>query len=186
MPNDLSTNGADFVQDALRRRPDLLAMRNQQEAATKFARGERALRYPTVSAVGSVGILPVHDSRLPDDYAAGGIVLSMPLFAGGYYSARQHAAELEAQEDRAKLRDLENNIVRDVRIAWLNTENAFDRFRITGQLLDTSRQSFELAEARYKNGISSIVEFNQAELNLISAEISMPPAATNTCSDDRP
>jgi outer membrane protein len=109
---------------------------------------------------------------LPDNYAAAGVVLSVPLFAGGYYSARQQAAELQARAEEASLRDLENNVIRDVRIAWLNAQNAFDRYRITGQLLENARQSYNLAEARYKNGISSIVEFNQAELNLISAEIS--------------
>ena len=63
--------------------------------------------------------------------------------------------------------------MRDVRIAWLNAQNAFDRYRITSHLLENARQSYDLARARYKNGISSIVEFNQAELNLISAEISL-------------
>ena len=100
------------------------------------------------------------------------MVMSVPLFAGGYYSARQQAAELQAQADEESLRDLENNVIRDVRIAWLNAQNAFDRYRITGQLLENARQSYNLADARYKNGISSIVEFNQADLNLISAEIS--------------
>ena len=172
LPSEVSTNVSDFVQQALRSRPDLLALRNQREAALKFARGEKALRYPTISAVGSAGVVPIHDPPLPDNYAAAGVVMSVPLFAGGYYSARQQEAELQAQADEASLRDLENNVIRDVRIAWLNAQNAFDRFRITGQLLENARQSFDLAQARYKNGISSIVEFDQAELNLISAEIS--------------
>ena len=69
------------------------------------------------------------------------------------------------------MRDLENNIVRDVRLAWLNAQNALDRLRITSRLLENARQSFTLAQARYQNGISSIVELNQAELNEISAQI---------------
>ena len=172
LPPEVSTNVSDFVQQALSSRPDLLSLRNQREATLKFARGERALRYPTISAVASAGVVPIHDSQLPDNYAAAGVVLSVPLFAGGYYSARQQAAELQARAEEASLRDLENNVIRDVRIAWLNAQNAFDRYRITEQLLENARQSYNLAEARYKNGISSIVEFNQAELNLISAEIS--------------
>jgi len=80
---------------------------------------------------------------------------------------------LQAQAVEASLRDLENNVVRDVHIAWLNAQNAFERYRITGHLLENARQSYDLADARYKNQISSIVEFNQAELNLISAEISL-------------
>ena len=173
LPPEVSTNVSDFVQQALRARPDLLGLRNQRDAALKFARGERALNYPMIAAVGSAGVVPIHDPQLPDNYAAAGLVMSMPLFAGGYYSARQKGAELQAQADAASLRDLENNVIRDVRIAWLNAQNAFARYRITGELLENARQFYNLADARYKNQISSIVEFNQAELSLISAEISL-------------
>jgi len=169
---EVSTNVSEFVQQALRERPDLLSLRNQREAAIKFARGEKALSYPTISAVASAGVVPIRDPALPENYAAAGLVLSVPLFAGGYYSARREAAQLEAQADAERLRDLEDNIIRDVRVAWLNTQNSYDSYRITGQLLENAKQSYELAQARYKQGISSIVEFNQAELNRVSAEIS--------------
>jgi outer membrane protein len=172
LPASVPTNVTDLVQQALRLRPDLLSVRNQHEAAIKFARGERALSYPTISAVASAGVVPVRDPQLPDSYAAAGVVLSVPLFAGGYYSARRDAAQLQAQAEEETLRDLEDNVIRDVRVAWLNTQNAFDRYRITGQLLENAQQSYDLAQARYKQGISSIVEFNQAELNLVSAQIS--------------
>jgi outer membrane protein len=171
-PPALSTNVAELVQQALHSRPDLLSLRNQREAALKFARGEKAFKYPTISAVGSAGIVPIHDPQLPDSYAAAGVILSVPLFAGGYYSAREKAALLQAQADEETVRDLENTVIRDVRIAWLNAQNALDRYHITGQLLENAKQSLALAQARYQNGLSSIVEFNQAELNSISAEIS--------------
>ena len=170
-PPELSTNISDFVQLALRSRPDLLSLRNSQEAAFKFSRAERALRYPTLSAVGSAGVVPIGNSALGDNYAAGGLILTLPLYAGGLYSARQQEAELRSQAAAESLRDLENNVVRDVRIAWLNAQNAFERQRITAQLLDNAKQSYELAQARYTNRISSIVEFNLAELNLLSAQI---------------
>jgi outer membrane protein len=171
LPPELSTNISDFVQLALRSRPDLLSLRNSQAAALKFGRAERAARYPTFSAVGSAGLVPIGNSALGDNFAAGGLILTMPLYAGGLYSARQQEAELRAQAAAESLRDLENNVVRDVRIAWLNAQNAFDRLRITAQLLENTKQSYELAQARFLNGISSIVEFNLAELNLLSAQI---------------
>jgi outer membrane protein len=171
LPPELSTNISEFVQLALRSRPDLLSLRNSQEAAIKFSRAERAVRYPTLSAVGSAGLVPIGDSALGDNYAAGGLVLTLPLYAGGLYSARQQEAELRSQAAAESLRDLENNVVRDVRIAWLNAQNALDRLRITAQLLENTKQSYELAQARFDNGISSIVEFNLAQLNLLSAQI---------------
>ena len=171
LPPELSTNISEYVQLGLRSRPDLLSLRNSQEAASKFARAERAMRYPTLSAVGSAGVVPIGDSALGDNYAAGGLILTLPLYAGGLYSARQQEAELRSQAAAESLRDLENNVVRDVRIAWLNAQNALDRLRITAELLENTKQSYELAQARFNNGISSIVEFNLAQLNLLSAQI---------------
>jgi outer membrane protein len=171
LPPTLSTNVSDFVQQALNFRPDVLSLRNQENAAVQMARAERDARFPTISAVGSAGVAPVHDDALPDNYAAAGLVLNLPIFAGGLYVARQHEAELRADAAEQSLRDLEDNVIRDVRVAWLNAQNAFERYQITGQLLENARYSYELAQSRYKNSISSIVELNQAELNLVSAQI---------------
>jgi outer membrane protein len=171
LPSELPTDVSQFVEQALRSRPELLSLRNQQEAALKLAQAEKEARYPSISAIGATGIIPIHDTQLPDYYAAAGVSMSLPLFAGGYYSAKQQQAELQAKAAEEGLRDLEDNVIRDVRIAWLNAQNAFQRLLITGQLLDNAKQTFDLAQARYTNGISSIVEFNQAQLNLITAQI---------------
>ena len=171
LPPELSTNVAQFVQLALQSRPDLLRVRNERDAAWRFARAEKAAIYPTISAVGSAGVVPIHQPQLSDNYAAAGLILNVPLFAGGLYAARQSEAELRARVAEESLRDLENNVVRDVRIAWLSAQDAFARLRITEQLVQTASRSFDLAQARYDNGVSSIVELNQAQLNKISAEI---------------
>jgi outer membrane protein len=171
VPPALTTNASEYVQEALKSRPELLSLRDARGAALKFARAEKALHYPTISAIASAGLIPIGDSALPDNYAAAGVSLSFPLFAGGYYSARQKAAELQAQAAEEDLRNEENNIVRDVRVTWLHAQNAYDRLQITRKLLANAQESFELAQARFVNGISSIVEFNQAQLNLIQAQI---------------
>jgi outer membrane protein len=171
LPPDISTNASLFVELALQSRPDLLRLRNEHEASLRFAKAERAARYPTIAAVGSAGVVPVRDPQLPENYAAAGLTLNLPLFAGGLYSARQKEAELRAKAADEMLRDAENNAIRDVRIAWLNARNAFDRLQIAGQLVENAKRSFNLAQARYTNGASSIVELNQAQLNEISAEI---------------
>ncbi len=171
LPPDISTNASAFVERALQDRPDLLRLRNERDASVRFAKAERDARFPTIAAVGSAGVLPIHDPQLPDNYAAAGLTLNLPLFAGGLYSSRQKEAELRAKADDENLRDAENNAIRDVRIAWLNARNAYDRIRITSDLLENAKRSFALAQARYANQSSSIVELNQAQLNEISAEI---------------
>jgi outer membrane protein len=97
--------------------------------------------------------------------------LSLPLFAGGLYKARQHEAELKAQSDTELVRSLENNIVRDVHIAWLDLNTALQQLQTTEELVRNATDAYELADARYKIGSSSIVELSQAQLNLTSAQI---------------
>jgi outer membrane protein len=162
---------ADLIQVALRDRPELLSLRNEHEGELHFARSQRDARYPTISAVGAVGNSPVHDDRLEQNYAAGDVLVSVPVFAGGLYAARQKEAELKAQAAEALLRTAEDNVVRDVRIAWLNFKNAEQRWRTTEQLVRRASEAFELAQARYQVGSSSIVELSQAQLELTSAQI---------------
>jgi len=173
--NDVSQ----LVEAALEARPELLSLRNEREAARTFAKAQRDARLPLVSAVGMIGDSPSHDPHLPDNYAVGGVQLSLPLFAGGLYKARQHEAEFRAQSDTELVRALENNIVRDVHIAWLNLNTALQQLQTTGELVRNAAEAYDLADARYKSGSSSIVELSQAQLNLTAAQIANANARYN-------
>ena len=177
--NTVTSEVSDLVQAALSRRPELLSLRARHDAALRFARAERDARFPVLSAVGVAGDAPTHDIHLPDDYAAAGVQLSIPLFAGGLYTARQHEAEFRAEADNELLRSLEDTVIRDVRIAWLNVNNAQQQLQTTVDLVRNAAEAFDLAQARYQNGISSIVELSEAQLNLTSAQISEANARYN-------
>jgi outer membrane protein len=49
-----------------------------------------------------------------------------------------------------------------VRTAWLNANSASRRLSLTDQLLREATQALNFAQARYKLGLSSIVELSQA------------------------
>ena len=170
---------SDLIQAALIQRPELLALRAERDASLRFAKAERDARLPTLAAVGVAGDAPTHDSHLPDNYAAAGVQVSLPLFEGGLYVARQHEAELKAQADAEVLRNLENDVIRDVRIAWLNVNNALEQLHTSEDLVRNAAEAFDLAQARYQTGISSIVELSEAQLNLTSAQIANASARYN-------
>ena len=69
------------------------------------------------------------------------------------------------------MRDLADRISRDVRTAWLNTGTAYERMSVTAELLKEASLALDLAQGRYKLGLSSIVELSQAQLNLTMAQI---------------
>jgi outer membrane protein len=170
-PRGLATSADALVGEALSHRPDLVRFRYERDAAVEFARAERALHFPVISAVGAAGVVPLRDSHFKDNYAAAGVNLSLPLFNGFLFSARQREAELKASATEQTLRDVENNLIRDARVAWLNAQNALDRLTISQDLLAEARKTYSLAESRYRIGSSSFVELSQAQLNLVTAEI---------------
>ena len=185
LPSRFPTNAETLIAVALGQRPNLRRLRFEQEAAVKLARAERALHYPVISVVASAGVIPLHDSHFEDNYAAAGVNLSLPIFNGFLFSGRQKEAELKALAAEQTLREEQNNVVRDVRIAWLTAKNALDRYHISEQLLTEARKAFTLAEVRYKIGSSSFVELSQAQLNFVSAEIGNTRARYETQLQDQ-
>ena len=162
-----------LVQLALAQRPDLQALQYDTQSAQKYARAERDQMLPSISAAGTVGIAPVR----PDQYyvanwwgAVGGNV-NIPIFHGLLYSSEAREAKYREQATAENSRALRDQIVRDVRTAWLQTNTAWQRLSVTEQLLKEADLAMELAQTRYKLGLSSIVEFSQAQLQQTSARI---------------
>ncbi|GAC1458354.1 MAG: TolC family outer membrane protein [Steroidobacteraceae bacterium] len=171
VPVPAAADVAPLIEQALHDRPELASLRDERAAAARLALSLRDARLPTISAVIAAGNSPTHDVRLPDNYSAGGIQVSVPLFAGGLYHARQREAELRAQAAAEALRTIEDLVSRDVRIAWLNLNNARERRRTSAQLARYAATAYQLADARYRVGSSSIVELSQAQLQLTAAQI---------------
>jgi outer membrane protein len=87
------------------------------------------------------------------------------------FTAREEKARLAARAAVESVRDAENNVIRDVRVAILNLDYAARQKELTADVVASAQQAFQLAQARYDAGSSSIVELSQAQLNLTEAEI---------------
>jgi outer membrane protein len=160
-----------FVAEALQQRPEITAGKLQSDSARAFERAERDLWMPTLSAVGTAGLTPVYEAPLVDRYAAAGFNLSIPIFNGGLFSARHAEAHMQTEETDQNLRELQDQIARDVRVAWLDANTAYQQLSVDQHLQQQAALALDLAQSRYKLGLSSIVELTQAQLNETQAEI---------------
>jgi outer membrane protein len=171
-PAALPADPTPLIQQAEGQRPEVLSARAQVAAAQSFARAEADLKHPTISALGMVGLNPLHDeTHLSNRFAAAGVNMNIPVFNGHLFKARQTEAELRAQVAEQGLRDQQNRVARDVQVAWLNADNAEKRLALTADLLAQANLALDLAQTRYNLGLSSIVELSQAQLQKTSAEI---------------
>ena len=162
----------ELINTAFTMRPEILALEFQSESAQKFQKAERDLLLPDIRALGVVGDTPVRNPLISSWYGAVGVNVDIPVFNGFLYTARAREASLRAQATQEKLRDIRDRIARDVRTSWLNAKTAYDRLAVTHQLLDQANLALNLAQARYKLGLGSIVELSQAQLQQTQAQIS--------------
>lgn len=160
-----------LITQALQQRPEIAALQFQLESAQKNSNAEHDLWRPTVTALGVAGVAPVRDPPIRNWYGAVGVNINIPVFNGFLYNARAKTADLQTEAARQKLMDLRNNVARDVRITWQDANQAFARLTVTRQLREQANLALDLAQQRYNLGLSSIVEFSQAELGKTEADI---------------
>jgi outer membrane protein len=176
LPEAPAVDSASLVAQALRDRPDVARERLTQQSEAKFVDAERALWFPTVAMVGAAGLTPYHQAGLTDQYSAVGVNVTVPVTNGHLYSARRAEAGFRASAEEQALHDLENHVTRDVQIAWLDAQTAYQRLDLTNQLLTQATDALDLAQQRYNLGLGSIVELTQAQLNQTRAQIEQATA----------
>jgi outer membrane protein len=156
---------------ARRDRPELAAQRLQVQSAQHFSTAERDLAFPTLSLAGVAGEIPFRQPELPLTYAAIGFNVHIPIF-----SARHAEAEDRARQAEAVLSEEQAEVVRDVQLAWLSANTAFQNVGLTAEFFAEANKALELAQARYDLGLGSIVELSQAQLNQAQAGIAQAGA----------
>lgn len=160
-----------LIAAAMAQRPELAALRLEADASRRLVQAEKALNHPTIAAYAAAGGAPAHDQRMRGRYAAAGMGITIPVFNGSLFKARQAEASFRAQAVDQRANDVRNTIARDVTVAALQLDTAYQNLALTRQLLDQAQLALDLAQERYKLGLSSFVELSQAQLNATSAEI---------------
>jgi len=165
----------ELIVQAANNRPELASLRFARDSARSYEEAEKDLTKPTVSLVGVAGFLPfinqVSSTPIPSEYEGAAVNISIPIFNGHLFSARREAAHYRTLEADQLLRDRQEQIARDVSVAWASTTTAFQRIDVTAQFLRQAALGLDLAQGRYNLGLSSIVELTQAQLSVTQAEI---------------
>ncbi len=169
----LAPNADALIARAIQNRPDLQSLRFSEKAAQKFSKAQRDQKLPAISALGVVGGTPAGSSTYFNSswYGAVGANVSIPIFNGFRFSAQAAEASLQAQAASEQTRLLRDQVVRDVRTAWLDANTALQRVTVSAELLQQANTALDLAQTRYDLGLSSIVELSQAQLQQTQAAI---------------
>lgn len=158
-----------LIEDAVAKRPELMAMRAQVEAAVAHARDVRSDGLPSVSLNANAGRTYLPDSSRHGDNYSAGIFVRIPIFTG--FSQTNNVREADARVDatRARAKGLENQVIYQVFAAYYSLKTATQRARTAGDLLASATQSEEVALERYRAGVGSILDLLAAQAALADA-----------------
>jgi len=176
LPPAPSPSPEPLVSEAYKSRPELASLQLQRASDEKFFYAERDLNRPTVSLTAVGGSLPLIapgtvTTPIPYGYEGAAVNVHIPVFNGHLFSARREAAQYRLAVTNQRVRDLEQRIARDVRVAWGRSQTAYEAIGATRQLLDQANLALDLAQGRYRLGLSSIVELTQAQLGQTQAQV---------------
>jgi len=158
----------------LQRRPDIVAAEQLLVAQTEQIGVATALRFPTISLTGFLGIASPSLNTLldPASLAAGvGGSLFGPLFE---FSKNKRRVEVQKQQAEQFSYQYQKSVLRafsevDYTLA------AFQTYKVESDArkreLDAASKAFKLTEARYNEGYSNYLELLNQQDNLLSAQI---------------
>lgn len=145
------------------------------EAAVEIARAQRK---PTVSLTSgfiayAYDKVPAFDRR---DWTLTGSI-SFPILDGGRLKASERIARTNLEESQAQRKLVAELAELDSRSAFAVYRAARASFEATGSTLEQAQRAFEIAEVRYREGLSTQLELNDARLALEAAAAERARAA---------
>jgi outer membrane protein len=157
-----------LVSEAIRARPEIAVLDQQERAQTLTVRALRGGYGPALgAAAGASETGTALDHLVPNWYV--GLTLGWPLLQGGLTDGQVREAEgtlssIAAQGDALRLQ-----IRVDVEQAWLAVTASKSTIVAAGEALTNARDQLRLAERRYETGIGSAIELGDAQVAVTAA-----------------
>lgn len=167
---DAATLLAELLAEAEQQRPDLRALQAAAASARAEAERARAARWPSLSLAANTGrTYFLEDERTPSTTYSVGVNLSVPLFDGGRLAAQARAAERDAERLQAEAESQRSQVALAVTAAYHDVRHAQDRRAGVMVQFDSASESAQAAEARYRAGVGSLLEWLTAQADLARA-----------------
>lgn len=155
-------------------RPDVFAAAQTVAAASGDVGQADAQRYPRLGLSGNITraqISTPHVDAYSTTWTVGPLAISLPLFDGGRRKANLESARAQYEAAASQYRASVRNAVREVETALVNLHSAQQRSSDTALSVRGFEKNFAAANAKYKAGMGSMLELEDARRNLLAAQM---------------
>jgi outer membrane protein, multidrug efflux system len=164
---------ASLPAQVLSQRPDVYTAERDVAAASHDVGGAQAQRYPRLSLSGSIGAANFHtggQNTQLDTWTVGPLALQLPVFDAGRRRANVDLAQARYDAAVVTYRATLRNAVREVEQAMVTLNATSERAADAQAALAGYRAAFTATEDRYKNGMASLLELEDARRMRLAAE----------------
>lgn len=133
---------------------------------------------PTIDLVGSYGWNKSNNNEVSfatvsiNSGLSAGLNLSWNLFDGGGTITRIKNSQINLENQKLQKEELKLDIERNFNNAWDDYQNKLTIYKIQEENIKTANNNFYRTEEQFKLGQATSIEFRQAQLNLLTSELS--------------
>jgi outer membrane protein TolC len=176
VPVDIPTNVKQVIDEALNKRPDLIAQIAHIWAADAAVRSAKTAYLPTLSFSGDGGTERIYgeQGQTPGAYTSGEVwqaelQLRWTLFNGGAREKELARAKADRRITEAELQRKQDDVEVEVWIAYSRLTTALRQRDAAEALLKASEESYTAAFESYKYGIRNFIDVASAQASLAQA-----------------
>jgi len=103
----------------------------------------------------------------------GSAVLSWNLFEGFQNNARKQQAVLDKKKVDTRYDEVRQQIKLQVKDAYNNLEVSIKKIDTAQQMVKSARETFRIVSKKYKQGMSPLIEYLDAQTTLTNSEINL-------------
>ncbi|HEY7530495.1 MAG TPA: TolC family protein [Gemmatimonadota bacterium] len=165
------------AQDLARvQRDDLRRQRAQVQFQQQTLAVERAESFPELALTFDLSRRASSEEFVPatEDFsqsATAGVELTVPVFDGRAVEGRVRQARADLAQEELALRALEADAALQVQQALQNVRAAAERIEAARATVGLAERALEIATTRFRAGLSTQLELNDAELALVQARV---------------
>ncbi|WP_229257859.1 efflux transporter outer membrane subunit [Duganella margarita] len=164
---------AELPARTLSQRPDVFTAEREVAAASADVGNAQAQRYPRLTLSGSVGVANFRaggDSTQTDTWTIGPVALSLPVFDAGRRRANVDSANARYDAAVSSYRATVRQAVSEVEQALVNLDSTAARAGHAQSALEGYRANYAAVDERYRNGMASLFELEDARRTRLAAE----------------
>ena len=166
--------------EALGIKPEILSQQLKLKGTAHSIKIAQAGNYPTLSLSGGLGTNYYTTSGFKSDGLGKqlennfsqyiGLNLSVPIFNRFSTRNRIRSARVDQANQQLQLDNTKKSLYKEIQQVYYNALNAQTKTQSSAEAVQSSKDAFELTQAKYENGKATITEFNEAKNNYMKAE----------------